>query len=171
VRTALIPGSFDPFHNGHLEVVETASRLFDHVIVAAIRNPQKYEALFGLDERREMIAESLAHLDNIRIEFFSTLVVDVARDLGADVLVKGLRVSTDFEYELQQAQMNRAISGIDTLFLPCASDMSFIASSLIRDIARFGGADRVSSMVPAPVAKRLAEKYPPKRPGRQGRSA
>jgi pantetheine-phosphate adenylyltransferase len=164
VRTALIPGSFDPFHNGHLEVVETASHLFDHVIVAAIRNPQKYEALFSLDVRREMIAESLNHLDNITIESFASLVVDVARELGADVLVKGLRVSTDFEYELQQAQMNHAISGIDTLFIPCASDMSFIASSLIRDIARFGGADRVSSMVPPAVAKRLAEKYPPPKP-------
>jgi pantetheine-phosphate adenylyltransferase len=163
VRTALIPGSFDPFHNGHLEVVETASRLFDHVIVAAIRNPQKGEALFTLDERREMIGESLAHLENVRIEFFSTLVVDVARQLGADVLVKGLRIASDFEYELQQAQMNRAISGIDTLFIPCASDMSFIASSLIRDIARFGGANRVSSMVPSPVAKRLADKFPPPR--------
>ena len=161
MRTALIPGSFDPFHNGHLEVVETASRLFDHVIVAAIRNPQKTEALFTLDERREMIADCLAHLDNVKIEFFSTLVVDVARQLGADVLVKGLRVSTDFEYELQQAQMNKAISDIDTLFIPCASDHSFIASSLIRDIARFGGGDRVRSMVPAPVAERLVEKYPP----------
>jgi len=160
VRTALIPGSFDPFHNGHLEVVETASRLFDHVIIAAIRNPQKTGALFTLTERKEMIGETVSHLDNVRIESFASLVVDVARKLGADVLVKGLRVSTDFEYELQQAQMNHAISGIDTLFIPCASDMSFIASSLIRDIARFGGANRVSSMVPPAVSKRLAEKFP-----------
>jgi pantetheine-phosphate adenylyltransferase len=160
LRTALIPGSFDPFHNGHLEVVETASRMFEHVIVAAIRNPQKGEALFTLDERREMIAEALAHLDNIRIEFFAVLVVDVARQLGAEVLVKGLRIASDFEYELQQAQMNKAISGIDTLFIPCASDSSFISSSLIRDIARFGGAPRVASMVPPAVAKQLAEKFP-----------
>ena len=124
MRTALIPGSFDPFHNGHLEVVETASRLFDGVIVAAIRNPQKTAPLFDLDERREMIAESVAHLDNVKIEFFASLVVDVARQLGADVLVKGLRVSTDFEYELQQAQMNTAISGIETIFFPCASTSS-----------------------------------------------
>ncbi len=160
MRTALYPGSFDPFHNGHLEVVETASRLFEHVIVAAIRNPQKGEALFTLDERSEMIGEALAHLDNIRIEFFATLVVDVARHLGADVLVKGLRIASDFEYELQQAQMNKAISGIDTLFIPCASDTSFISSSLIRDISRFGGASRISSMVPPAVAKRLADKFP-----------
>ena len=160
MRTALIPGSFDPFHNGHLEVVEIASRLFDNVIVAAIRNPQKTAQVFDLDERREMIAESVAHLDNVTIEFFASLVVDVARDLGADVLVKGLRVSTDFEYELQQAQMNKAISGVETVFVPCASDSSFIAASLIREIARFGGADRISSMVPAPVYRRLVEKFP-----------
>ena len=160
MRTALIPGSFDPFHNGHLEVVETASRLFDGVIVAAIRNPQKTAPLFDLDERREMIAESVAHLDNVKIEFFASLVVDVARQLGADVLVKGLRVSTDFEYELQQAQMNKAISDIETVFVPCASDTSFIASSLVRDIARFGGATRVSSFVPEPVFRRLLEKFP-----------
>jgi pantetheine-phosphate adenylyltransferase len=162
VRTALIPGSFDPFHNGHLEVVETASRLFDSVIVAAIRNPQKTKQVFDLEQRREMIAESVAHLDNVKIESFASLVVDVALRLGADVLVKGLRVSTDFEYELQQAQMNQAISGIETVFFPCASTSSFIASSLIRDIARFGGATRVSSFVPEPVYRRLMEKFPPR---------
>ena len=158
MKTALIPGSFDPFHNGHLEVVETAARLFDHVIVAAGRNPAK-ESLFTLDERVDMIAAAVAHLDNVKIDCFTILVVDVARQLGADVLVKGLRIASDFEYELQQAQMNKAISGIDTLFLPCSSETSFIASTLIRDIARYGGADRVASMVPVPVAKRLADRF------------
>jgi pantetheine-phosphate adenylyltransferase len=162
VRTALFPGSFDPFHNGHLEVVETASRLFDGVIVAAIRNPQKTAQLFPLDERMEMIREAVAHLDNVKIEFFASLTVDVARHMGADVLVKGLRQPTDFEYELAQAQMNKAISGIETIFFPCTSQSSFIASSLVRDIARFGGADRVSSFVPEPVYRRLLEKFPPK---------
>ena len=161
MRTALIPGSFDPFHNGHLDVVETASTLFDGVVVAAIRNPQKTGQFFALDERRDMIAESVAHLDNVNIVFFASLVVDVARQFGADVLVKGLRMSTDFEYELQQAQMNKAISGIETIFFPCASESSFIASSLIRDIARYGGADRLSGMVPGPVFRRLVEKFPP----------
>ncbi len=158
MRTALIPGSFDPFHNGHLEVVETASRLFDSVIVATGRNLAKTQ-LFDIDARREMIAESVAHLDNVKIESFASLVVDVARQLGADVLVKGLRVSTDFEYELQQAQMNKAISGLETVFFPCGSDTSFIASSLIRDISRFGSAERVSSFVPEPVYRRLLEKF------------
>ena len=162
MRTALIPGSFDPFHNGHMDVVETASRLFDSVIVAAIRNPQKTTPLFDLDERQEMILESVAHLDNVKIEFFAILLVDVAKQLGADVLVKGLRQPTDFEYEIVQAQMNKAISGIETIFIPCATSSSFITSSLIRDIARFGGADRVSSFVPGPVFRRLKEKYPTK---------
>lgn len=159
MRTALFPGSFDPFHYGHLEIVETASRLFDGVIVAAMRNPQKGEPLFSFEERREMIAESVSHLDNVRIEKFSALVVDLARQVGADVLIKGLRVASDFEHELQQAQMNAAISGIDTVFLPCASSRSFISSSLLRQIATFGGADRVDSMVPPPVARRLKEKF------------
>jgi len=159
VRTALFPGSFDPLHNGHLEIIDTASRLFDSLVVAAMRNPQKGEPLFSLDERREMIEESTAHLDNVRIVGLSSLVVDLAKDVGADVIVKGLRAITDFESELQMAQMNHQISGIDTLFIPCASEHSFVASRLVRDIARYGGGGRVSSMVPPPVAKRLAEKF------------
>ena len=161
MRTALIPGSFDPFHNGHLAVVETASRLFDLVIVAAVRNPHKTAPLFDLDERMEMIGESVAHLGNIKIRHFASLTVDVAVAMGADVLVKGLRQPTDFEYELAQAQMNKAISGVETVFFPCASNAAFIASSLVRDIARFGGAGRVVSFVPDPVYRRLVLKFPP----------
>ncbi len=153
----LYPGSFDPIHNGHLEIIETASRLFDEVIVAAMRNPQKGEPLFPLDEREAMLAESVAHLDQARVTMFSSLVVDLARDLDADFIVKGLRAITDFESELQMAQMNHKISGVDTLFIPSTSGNSFLASRLIREIARFGG--DVSAMVPAPVAKRLQEKY------------
>jgi pantetheine-phosphate adenylyltransferase len=159
VRTALFPGSFDPLHNGHVEIIETAARLFDSVIVAAVRNPQKGEPLFSLADRREMIAESVEHLPNVQVEFFGSLVVDLARQVGADVIVKGLRVASDFEHELQMAQMNEAISELVTVFLPCATSSSFIASSLLREIVRLGGATRVSSMVPGPVAKRLVERF------------
>lgn len=153
----LYPGSFDPIHNGHLEIVETASRLFDEVIVAAMRNPQKGEPLFSLEERRAMLEETVAHLENVRVTMFSSLVVDLAREVGADFIVKGLRAVSDFESELQMAQMNHKISGVDTLFIPSASAHSFLASKLIREITRFGG--DISAMVPPPVAKRLQEKF------------
>lgn len=160
MTTVLYPGSFDPIHNGHRELVETASYLFDRVIVGAIRNPQKGDGLFDLEERQEMIEESLAHLANIEVVSFSKLVVDVAKEVGADFIIKGLRAVSDFENEMTMAQVNLNVSGVHTVFLPSASASSAIASKFIREIARFGG--DVSSMVPAPVVKRLKQKYPAK---------
>ncbi|HEV2361326.1 MAG TPA: pantetheine-phosphate adenylyltransferase [Acidimicrobiales bacterium] len=156
MTSVLFPGSFDPFHNGHLEIVERAHALFDEVIVATMRNPQKAEALFTLEERQEMIEESLSHLTGIRIVSMSTLVVNVARDVGASAIVKGLRAVSDFENEMAQAQMNRQLSGIETLFIMTGSTHSFIASRLIREVHRYGG--DVSVLVPEAVSRRLKEK-------------
>jgi pantetheine-phosphate adenylyltransferase len=158
VTVALIPGSFDPFHNGHLEVIERAVNVFDEIVVAALRNPQKQDQCFTLEERREMIAESLAHLDNVRIVSVSTLLVNVAAEVHATAIVKGLRAVSDFESELQMAQMNRSLSPVETVFIPTSSAHSFIASRLLREVARYGG--DVSSFVPPPVEKRLREKFP-----------
>lgn len=157
MAVVLYPGSFDPVHNGHLEIVETAARLFDEVVVAAMRNPQKGEPLFSLAEREEMITEVFSHLDNVRVTMFSSLVVDLAREVEADFIVKGLRAVSDFESELQMAQMNHAISGVDTLFIPSASEHSFLASRLIREIARFGG--DITSMVPSAVSDRMKGRW------------
>jgi pantetheine-phosphate adenylyltransferase len=157
VATVLYPGSFDPFHLGHRELVETAASLFDEVVVAAMRNPQKGEALFSLEERTAIIEETLGNLDNLRVISFSSLVVDLAREVGADFIIKGLRVVSDFESEMAQAQTNLAVSGVHTLFLPSHSKYSFISSKYVREIARFGG--DVSSMVPESAAKRLADRF------------
>jgi pantetheine-phosphate adenylyltransferase len=166
VKVGLYPGSFDPFHNGHLEVVERASRLFDEVVVAALRNPQKSQALFDLGERQEMLEEALAHLPTVRIVSVSTLVVKVARDVRASAIIRGLRAVSDFENELQMAQMNRQLSGVDTIFIPTSSSHSFIASKLLREVASFGG--DVSPFVPEVVAKRLTEKFAGHDPGHAG---
>jgi pantetheine-phosphate adenylyltransferase len=162
VTRVLYPGSFDPIHNGHLELIEVASRLFDSVVVATIGNPQKTTGLYSLEERRQMIDESVAHLSNVEVTVYSSLVVNLAKEVEADFLVKGLRAVSDFESELQQSQMNLAISGVHTLFIPSATEHSFVASKWIREIARFGG--DVSSMVPAPVAARLAASFQEPRP-------
>jgi pantetheine-phosphate adenylyltransferase len=157
LATALCPGSFDPVTNGHIDIIERTARHFEHVIVAVIRNPQKTQSLFTLAERQDMLHEVTAHLTNIRIEFFKGLMVDFAKEHGAEAIVKGLRAVSDFDYEMQMAQMNQRLSGIDTFFISTSPQHSFLSSSLVREVARFGG--DVSSMVPPTVAKRLAERF------------
>lgn len=153
----LYPGSFDPVHNGHVEIIETAAGLFDEVVVAVVHNPQKGSAMFDPDERAAIVEECVAHLPHVRAVTFAGLVVDLAREVGADFIVKGLRTVSDFESELQQSQLNRAMTGIHTMFIPSATTHSFVASKWIREISRLGG--DVTSMVPPPVAKRLAERF------------
>ena len=154
---ALCPGSFDPVTLGHIDIIERSARHFDEIIVAAIRNPQKTQSLFSLEERQQMLKEAIAHLSNVRIEFFKGLLVDFAKEHGADAIVKGLRAVSDFDYELQMAQMNQRLSGIDTFFLSTSPQHSFLSSSLVREVARFGG--DVSAMVPKHVNERLVEMY------------
>ena len=149
----LYPGSFDPVHNGHVEMVETAAGLFEEVVVAALINPSKGGGLFDLGERMALLDECFEHLTNVRTTMFDGLVVNLASEVGADFIIKGLRAVSDFESELQMAQMNAAISGVQTLFLPTATRRSFLASRLIREVVRLGG--DVSEMVPEPVRLRL----------------
>jgi pantetheine-phosphate adenylyltransferase len=157
VSTALCPGSFDPVTLGHIDIIERSAGHFEQVIVAVIRNPQKTQSLFTLQERQEMLAECTAHLPNISIAFFKGLLVDFAREHGADAIVKGLRAVMDFDYEIQMAQMNQRLSGIDTFFLSTSPQHSFLSSSLVREVARFGG--DVSGMVPKNVNDRLVEEF------------
>ncbi len=156
MRRAACPGSFDPVTNGHLDIVATASGLFDEVTVAVLVNPSK-QSLFSVDERLQMLAEVTAEFPNVRLDSFEGLLVDFCRDRGIRAVVRGLRAVMDFDFELQMAQVNERMSGIPTLFFPTAPEHSFPSSSLVREVARFGG--DVSSMVPAPIAQRLKERF------------
>jgi pantetheine-phosphate adenylyltransferase len=153
--TALCPGTFDPVTNGHLDVVGRAADLFGSVIVAVLENPSK-TPLFTLDERVELLEEAVREHPNVRVGSFRGLLVDHARAQGASVIVKGLRAVSDYEYEIQMAQMNQRIGQIDTLFMATSPKWSFLSSSLVREVARYGG--DVEGLVPDHVRKRLIDR-------------
>jgi pantetheine-phosphate adenylyltransferase len=153
--TALCPGTFDPVTNGHLDIIERAARRFDALVVGVLDNPAK-QPLFGAEERVSLLKEATAELPNVTVEAFSGLLVDYANRRGADVVVKGLRAVTDFEFEIQMAQMNHRLAGVETLFMTTSPQWSFLSSSLVKEVARFGG--DVAGLVPAPVAERLADR-------------
>jgi pantetheine-phosphate adenylyltransferase len=161
VRRAVSPGSFDPVTNGHLDIIDRASRLYDELIVAVLINQSKH-GLFTLDERLGMLREVTQGYPNVRVESFKGLLVEFCREQGAAVVVKGLRAVSDFDYELQMAQMNMGLAGVETLFMPTNPLYSFLSSSLVKDVAKWGG--DISAHVPDVVARRLAERLGPGTP-------
>jgi len=152
---AVCPGSFDPVTLGHIDVFERASAQFDEVVVAVLVNPNK-QGMFTPAERIAMIEESTEHLANLRVESGSGLVVDFVKSRGLTAIVKGLRTGTDFEYELQMAQMNRHVAGVDTFFVATTPRYSFVSSSLAKEVAVLGG--DVSELLPDAVNRRLVAK-------------
>ena len=156
---AIYPGSFDPLTLGHLDVIERAAAVFTRVLVAVVVNPQKREPLFTLEERKQMILEATKHLGNVDVEDFRGLLADFAKARNAGVIVKGLRVVSDFENEMSTALMNRSLSGIDTMFVPSDPMYSFVSSSLVKEVFSLGG--QIDQYVPEAVlhvmrAKRAA---------------
>lgn len=153
-RIAVYPGTFDPMTNGHVDLVVRAAPLFEHLVVGIAHNPIKGPS-FGLDERIELARESLSNIPNVEVRGFNTLLAHFVRDIGASVILRGLRAVSDFEYEFQLASMNRhLIPEAETMFLTPAEQFSFISSSLVREVARLGG--DVSGFVPPAVQRRLA---------------
>jgi pantetheine-phosphate adenylyltransferase len=154
---AVCPGSYDPITNGHLDVIRRAANLYDEVVVAVVnRSVRKSSALFGIEERVGFIERALADLDTVRVEPFSTLVVDFARSIGARAIVKGLRAISDFEYELEMNQLNRRQDpGIESVYLMASPQYSFLSSSGVKELATFGG--RIDDLVPDEVSRRLQE--------------
>ncbi|MCP2287433.1 pantetheine-phosphate adenylyltransferase [Nocardia amikacinitolerans] len=152
---ALCPGSFDPVTNGHLDVFTRAAAQFDEVVVTVMVNPKK-QGMFTVEERMEMLREATAHLPNLRVTSWQGLTVDFAKEQGITAIVKGLRDATDFGYELQMAQMNQKLSGVDTFFVAPNPTLSFLSSSLVKEVAAYGG--DVSDMLPPSVHKRLLDR-------------
>lgn len=159
MRIAIYPGSFDPVHLGHIEIVRRAMRLFDRVIVAVAENVEKGRGAFSLDERVTMLRDAVDGLSSVEVAAYDGLTVDFARNRGAMCLVKGLRAVGDFDFELKQSAMNRRLAPeLDTLLLIADPEFAFISSSLIREVSALGG--DVSSLVPTSVVRRIRVRWP-----------
>jgi pantetheine-phosphate adenylyltransferase len=162
--TAIVPGSYDPVTNGHVDVIQRAATIFDRVVVGVVREPQHKQPTFTLEERVAFLEDALADQEKVVVDVFSELVVDFARRWGATAMVKGLRVISDFEWEFQMNHLNRLLAPeVETLYLMSSPKFSFVSSSGIKEIAAFGG--NVEGLVPSAVARRFAELHPGGRPG------
>ena len=155
MRRAVCPGSFDPVTNGHLDIVSRASKLFDEVVVAVLINKSK-QGLFTVDERMDMLREVCAEFPNVKVDAFHGLLVNFCRERDIVAIVKGLRAVSDFDYELQMAQMNSSLAPVETVFVPTSPTYSFLASSLVKEVAAYGG--DVSGLVPEQVLPLLTER-------------
>jgi pantetheine-phosphate adenylyltransferase len=164
VNTAICPGSYDPVTFGHVDVIERAAGIFDRVVAGVVRDPHHKATMFSVEERVAFLQEALAGLENVEIDVFSELVVDFARRWGANTMVKGLRVISDFEWEFQMNQLNRTLApDVETVYVMASPKFSFVSSSGVKEIAAFGG--NVDELVPAAVARRFRELFPKARSG------
>jgi pantetheine-phosphate adenylyltransferase len=164
VITAIYPGTYDPVTNGHVDVITRAAQIFDRVVVGVVGNPQHKVPMFSLDERVAFLKDALAGWDNVEVDVFSELVVDFARKWDAHVIVKGLRVISDFEWEFQMNHLNRTLApDVETVYVMASPQYSFVSSSGVKEIASFGG--KVDELVPEAVARRFKELFPDGRPG------
>lgn len=156
MTVAVVPGSFDPPTLGHVDVIARAVEVFDRIVIAVVENPSK-SPLFSVEERTGMLEEICREWDNTSVAHFSGLLVDFAREQRADVIVKGLRAVSDFEYELQMAQMNHHLSSVQTVFLPTSPEHAYLSSSLVKEVGRFGGS--LEGLVSPVVARALKERF------------
>ena len=162
--TAIYPGTYDPVTNGHVDVITRAAEIFDRVVVGVVGTPQHKQPMFSLDERVGFLRETLVGLTNVEVDVFSELVVEFAHRWDAKVIVKGLRVISDFEWEFQMNQLNRTLApDIETVYVMASPSVSFVSSSGVKEIASFGG--NVDELVPEPVARRFKQLFPDGRPG------
>ena len=162
--TAIYPGTFDPVTNGHVDVIQRAAGIFDRLVIGVVGKPQHKQPMFTLPERVEFLNVALGEIENVEVEVFSELVVDFARKWDAKVIVKGLRVISDFEWEFQMNQLNRTLAPeVETVYVMASPEVSFVSSSGVKEIASFGG--KVDGLVPGAVAKRFVELFPDGRPG------